>query len=183
VSASAIEAQIAALGLRVAAAFDALDTALERAAHAPPPAEGWSATEIAEHVGLTNRFLYILVDKLVAKCRRRIASGAALPSALGDGEMLERIAEREFRWEAPTHMLPRGTATLPDSRALLREQARRAAAWLAEFPHGEGALHTIRMRVVGDDVRLDLYQFLAFVALHAERHARQALRGTGSSSR
>jgi hypothetical protein len=44
------------------------------------------------------------------------------------------------------------------------------------MPGGQGSLHRIRMSVVGDDDRLDLYQFLAVLALHLERHAAQARR-------
>ena len=42
----------------------------------------------------------------------------------------------------------------------------------------EGALHTVRMSVVGE--RLDLYQFLALVDLHLERHLAQLERAAAT---
>jgi hypothetical protein len=52
---------------------------------------------------------------------------------------------------------------------------------LRELPHGEGALESQRMSVVG--ARLDLYQYLRLVDLHLARHLRQMERiraGSGS---
>ena len=78
-------------------------------------------------------------------------------------------------WETPDHMRPTGSLTTPETVALLSAQRRRALGLLARARDGAGALHAISMSVAG--ARLDLYQLLAFVALHMERHAWQMDRG------
>lgn len=40
---------------------------------------------------------------------------------------------------------------------------------LGKLPHGEGVLHTVRMSVQ-ELGKLDVYQWLYFLALHGERH-------------
>jgi DinB superfamily len=140
----------------------------------------WSNLEIGEHVVLVNRYLLILADKIAEKSRRRRARGELPPAAPSRIDHLEKLASSEFEWAAPAHMVPRGNASVSEIDAGLREQFERCAALLAEMPDGEGSLHRIRMSAVGEDARLDLYQFLAVVALHAERHARAMRRNEES---
>ena len=75
-------------------------------------------------------------------------------------------------------MVPGGHATAREIAGSLREQRRRCLALLTRMRDGEGALHAISMSVVG--AKLDLYQYLALVALHLERHGEQIDRALGS---
>ena len=136
-----------------------------------PAPEAWSVREILEHVTLTNHYLLILVDKLSQRCRKRLARGDQPPTKASDVTALERISQREFAWPHPEHMTPSGTLAPEDLDRQLCADRDRCLALLDEFPGGGGALHTIRMSVV--DARLDLYQFLAVIDLHARRHLRQ----------
>ncbi len=135
----------------------------------------WTIREIAEHVTRTNQFLLLLVEKIGDKVRRRLArAGEPVEApALPRFDRLDLLADRRFRWDSPDHMRPTGSVDDRTIRASLAEQRGRAARALREFPRGEGTLHTIRMSVVGPDARLDLYEFVYVIALHAERHAAQ----------
>ena len=164
----------ARLASRLARAFEGIDRRLRRR---PPAArgEGWSAEEIAEHVVLANHFLLLLAGKIAAKGVARRDRGIPLPREASGFEHLERLAARDFAWETPEHMRPTRSVTASETAAILSEQRRRALRLLARTRDGAGALHSISMSVAG--ARLDLYQLLAFVALHMERHARQMDRG------
>lgn len=170
---------IASLGRRIARAFERISSALELPARALQfrPAEGvWTIVEIAEHVSLTNHYLLLLVDKIARKVRTRAAQALADPPSLSRFHHLERLATPDFRWESPVHMRPTGKCSVDEIRERLARQQDQVLSLLREFPRGEGALHDIRMSVVGPDERLDLYQFVHFIALHAERHAEQMQR-------
>lgn len=131
----------------------------------------WSVGEVCEHVALVDHYLLVLVDKIAARARRRLDGGerpGPEPSAL---ELLDGIALREHAWDAPAHMLPRGSSTPDEIRARLEDDRRRCLAHLCALPEGEGTLHRIRFSVV--DRKLDLYQFLRVIDLHTRRHLAQ----------
>jgi len=176
----AAELEIAHIAARVEAAFESFDVTLagagERRGLRAESVSPWSPLEVAEHVALTNRFLWILVDKIAIKARSKLARGEVPPSTAPIVSILELVARRDFRWESPLHMLPTGAVPLGAVRATLAAQRETAGAYLAEMPAGEGSLCTIKMSVVGPEARLDLYQFLAFAALHLERHTLQMQR-------
>jgi hypothetical protein len=143
---------------------------------------GWSNAEIAEHVVLVNRYLLILADKIARKSAARAARGDLVPERPPRTEHLEELSRRDFRWESPAHMVPTRAIPTAEIAHLLDEQRARCARWIASASGGEGALHTIRMSVVRGDDRLDLYQFLLVIALHAERHARAMERKAAESA-
>jgi len=143
--------------------------------------DAWSVGEIVEHVALTNHYLLILVRKLRATARKRAARGDPVDPAPPRFEHLDRIASRDFRWERPEHMAPTGRASRADLRAKLAEQEDECLAALRELPAGEGSLHRIRLSLLREDDRLDLYQFLHFLGLHLERHLAQLRRTAGET--
>jgi len=166
---------------RMESAFANLDSALfsaggrvnERASAISP----WSPLDVAEHVTLTNHFLLKLAEKGARKSARKLIRGDAAPMKGRIGvDQLESVASHDFRWEAPEHMLPRGAVTLEAVRATLATQCRQSLSLIDMLPAGEGTLHTIRMTVLGPDARLDVYELLVFIALHAERHTAQVRR-------
>ena len=69
-------------------------------------------------------------------------------------------------------MVPTGIRPTAEVRSLMREQVRGCLEILARLGGGEGALHRVRMSV-NDSCRLDLYQWLFFLAQHARRHLSQ----------
>jgi hypothetical protein len=170
---------------RVESAFSNLDSALfsasERVNERASAISPWSPLDVAEHVTLTSHYLLMLAEKCARKSARKLIRGEAAPTKGRIGvDQLESIASHDFRWEAPEHMLPRGSVTLEEVRATLAGQCRQALSLIDMLSAGEGTLHTIRMTVLGPDARLDVYEFLLFIALHADRHAAQVRRILGT---
>ena len=165
---------------RLRSAWSELDRALVDAAAGRHVGPGWSPLEIGEHVVLADHYLLLLARKIADKARARTRRGEPPPTSPSRCDALEKLAARDFRWSSPDHMLPTGRLALAEVRARLGEDLARCESLLAEFPAGEGALHRIRMSVV--DERLDLYQFLCLIALHAERHAAQVRRSSDPSA-
>ncbi|WP_426446294.1 DinB family protein [Paenibacillus sp. S-38] len=143
------------------------------------PERGWNAAQILEHVSLTNHFLLILIRKGTRKALER-AERDGLPKDPGaltvDLERLDLIAShRSFRWERPAHMEPAGEKSMDEVRVLLHEQFGDCSACLEQLKNGEGTLYTTMMSVGGLG-KIDVYQYLYFLCLHAERHLGQLQR-------
>ena len=129
----------------------------------------WSISEHLEHVCLVNHFLLLTIGKGCAKALRR-AGRLPLPEGESDLAPLAPIADPgAFDWPPPTHMLPTGGREPSELRDQLRGQCRRCRELLASMPGGEGRLCTIRMSV-HDLGRLDMYQWLYFLAQHGRYH-------------
>ncbi len=135
-----------------------------------PESGGWTVDEILEHVALANHYLLLTWRKAVGTAVRRAAEGEQRPAGESDLERLRAIGERgTFRWVHPEHMSPRGQASSAELRERIRGQARECLALLDRIDDGEGALFRLHMSV--DHLgRIDLYQWLYFLAQHARRH-------------
>jgi len=140
------------------------------------PDTGWSAAQILEHVMLTNHYLLLMIEKGVQKALRKSA-GADLASLLRDYEFynagLEAVSDpQSFQWQHPQHMTPVGELSLADVRYELRDQLYRCLCLVEKLSGGEGILHTMALSVnkIG---KLDVYQYLHFLTLHAQRHLHQ----------
>jgi len=174
---------VQALGRRLARVFLELDALLDLDAEVlefRPAAGAWTAREVAEHVALCDRFLLILVSKIAAKSANRAATRRAPLPSPPQLELLEPLGASGFHWPHPDHMTPTGALPVPAVREQLAADLAACRTVLAELPNGEGSLHRIRMSAVPGDDRLDLYQFLAIIAVHAERHVRQMRRNAAS---
>jgi len=148
-----------------------------------PRSDAWSVREVLEHLALMQRYVLLLVDKLGRRSLRELDAGAAPPERLDPVVELDVLAQRGHCWEHPAHMTPSGTLERTALGAELHDQRRRCREWLERLPRGEGALHSIRMSVVGR--RLDLYGWLRLIERHLDRHrlqlerTRAALTGSG----
>lgn len=129
--------------------------------------------EVLEHLTLTNRYLMLVIRKGCDRALRRAARGAPEPETESDLTLLDPIGRRgSFTWERPEHMVPSGTRPPGEIRHLMREQVRECLDILGRLAGGPGALHRVRMSV-NDSGKLDLYQWLYFLAQHARRHLAQ----------
>jgi hypothetical protein len=131
----------------------------------------WSVLEHLEHVSLTNHFLLLTIKKGCRISLRR-AAGAALPEGESDLDLLAPVAvPGEFVWDPPGHMIPSGSRSAAGVRAELSLQRDECLELLGTMARGEGRLYSIRMSVnkLG---RLDMYQWLYFLAQHARYHLR-----------
>lgn len=139
----------------------------EQLAFRPSP-ERWTVAELVEHLSITERrlarMLGVLVGKLEPAAAREEGSAFAPVSV---AEFVERASKEKYT--APEEIRPTG-APLPDS--------------LASLGDSRAAIHALRPRVeLLDGTRahfphpawgpLDLYQWLAFLGLHEQRHLAQ----------
>lgn len=167
---------IAAVRNAVIDAFAEVDAWFDRPAAVRafrPASGGWTIDEVLEHISLTNHFLMLTLRKSVATAVARAARGEPIPEGESDLERLDAIGQRgSFSWIRPEHMEPTGRAMSADVRALLHAQKAECLAFLDRMGRGEGALCHLRMSVnrLG---RIDLYQWLFFLAQHAHRHLQQ----------
>lgn len=130
--------------------------------------ERWTVAEIVEHLSITERRLARMLGMLVGKLEAEAAREDGSPFApVSVAEYVER-ASRE-KYAAPEEIRPKGAplpdslARLGDSRAAildLRPRVERVDGTRAQFPHP----------VWGP---LDLYQWLAFLGHHEQRHLSQ----------
>lgn len=166
---------IAAVRDQLAASFQALDARFElpAAARAYRPApDTWSADEILEHVTLTSHFLLIVIRQGVAKALKRAAT-QPVPEGESALEPIQAIGHPDtFPWIRPEHMEPTRARSSAEVRATMARQFEECQALLAQIGGGEGCLHRVRMSVQ-ELGRLDMYQWLFFLALHAQRHDRE----------
>ena len=138
----------------------------EQQAFSPAP-DRWSVAELVEHLSIVEGNVVALLGKLLVKAEE---SGAAAPDSFGPVSIEEFVERaRVVKYEAPERIRPTGLA-LADSLARLQDS--------------RAALHDLRPRVERADGRalrfphpalgpLDLYQWLAVLGLHEERHRRQ----------
>ncbi|WP_127532142.1 DinB family protein [Paenibacillus kobensis] len=140
------------------------------------PHDRWSIEQILEHVTLTNHFLLILIRKGTRK-----AKDSALKSDLNQAvsnyeynlEALDQIARHNsFKWIRPEHMEPNGEKSTAEVKLLLEEQIEECQQMLRQLPNGEGILYKTMM-TVNNLGKIDVYQYLYFLCLHARRHISQ----------
>lgn len=151
----------------------------EQLAFRPSP-EKWSVAELVEHLSITERrvarMLGALLSKLGPEAER--AEGSTF-EPVTVAEFVER-ASRE-KYTAPEEIRPTGApltdslARLRDSRAAIldmRPRVERVDGTRARFPHPSWG-------------PLDLYQWLAFIGHHEQRHLAQieALKQTMNDER
>lgn len=134
-----------------------------------PEPENWCIDEILEHITLTSHFLMLVIRTNTAKAQKRALS-QPIPEGESDLQRIEVIADPDaFAWIRPEHMEPTRMVSSEQVRKTMKEQYEECLALLDQLGQGEGALCTVRMSVQNLG-RLDLYQWLYFLALHAQRH-------------
>lgn len=174
-----IQTTITTVQASLTSTFAALDAWFELPADLRayrPASGGWSADEILEHVVLTNHFLLILIQKATRKALKN-ASGTDLAVAVAQHTFqLEKLRDigqpQAFSWIRPEHMEPTGTRPTAETRAQLRRQEAECLGLLAELPNGEGLLYRTTMSVNGLG-KIDVYEYLYFLAQHGQRHLTQ----------
>jgi len=138
-----------------------------------PVSGRWSINAVLEHVSLTNHFLMLTLRKWVGIADERVARDDPIPEGESDLDRLLVIGERgSFGWERPEHMEPTGVPTPAELQARLRQQLDECLILLERMADGRGALCLVTMSV-NDLGKIDLYQWLFFLAQHARRHLHQ----------
>jgi hypothetical protein len=137
--------------------------------------ESWSIDQILEHISLTNHYLLLLIRKGTKKALNK-SKESDLKKELTRYNFydpdLEEIGKAEsFSWKSPEHMMPSG-----ESWEIIEERFRYQYGQLTDIldqlKNGEGILHKTTMSVYGLG-KLDVYQYIYFLTLHARRHIEQ----------
>ncbi|MEX6691062.1 DinB family protein [Danxiaibacter flavus] len=141
-----------------------------------PVSGGWTINEILEHIGLTNHFLLILIDKGTNKALQNIQKldlQTALQNHVFHWDKLTEVGlHKSFTWIRPEHMEPTGNKELDEVRNQLKEQLSRCLDNLDRMMNGEGILYKTTM-TVNDLGKIDVYEYIYFLAQHGQRHITQ----------
>jgi len=127
----------------------------------------WSATEIVEHLALSEDFLMGLVKDRIMKAP---VSHEPRDLRAGDDKVLGVVADRSFTAKAPEPVAPAGKFASPQQalQALVERRAR-TLEFLKATPD-------LRAHVADSPLgKLDAYQWLLFISAHTERHTKQLL--------
>lgn len=141
-----------------------------------PIDNGWTISEILEHIALTNHFLLKLIDKGADKALRNV-KGLLLEDVLIAYEYnLEKFDEigihKSFNWIRPEHMEPKGKKTELEIKDEMITQVNRCLNQLKKLENGEGLLYATTMTVNGLG-KINVYEYIYFLSKHAERHLKQ----------
>jgi hypothetical protein len=163
----------------LAKTFDEIDTWFnrnERLREYEPKNGGWSINQILEHIGLTNHFLLILIEKGTKKALtnpHNLNLEEELRNYNFHRTKLDEVGQHSsFAWIRPEHMEPKGEKSPEEVRRELREKLQQCFSVLDRLPNGEGVLSKTTM-TVNDLGKIDVYEYLYFLAQHGQRHITQ----------
>ncbi|MEZ4852031.1 MAG: DinB family protein [Bacteroidia bacterium] len=141
-----------------------------------PADQGWTISEILEHIALTSHFLLILISKGTDKALRNVHQ-LSLEELLQDFDYdLNKINEigihKSFAWIRPEHMEPSGEKSDLEIKDELINQLNRCLNYLEKLKNGEGLLYKTTM-TVNELGKINVYEYFYFLSKHAERHIQQ----------
>jgi hypothetical protein len=144
--------------------------------HYRPVDNGWTINQILEHISLTSYYLLKLIDKGAVKSLKNV-NGLDLATELNnytfEREKLDKIGiYKSFAWIRPQHMEPTGNVSLEEIRNTIIEQKNKCMGYLDSMPNGEGMLYQTSMSV-NNLGKIDVYEYIYFLAKHAQRHIEQ----------
>jgi uncharacterized damage-inducible protein DinB len=135
--------------------------------HYRPAPDRWTVAECVEHIAVVEGRVLGLIQKTLsdgpAPTKRSAMEGR-------DNALVEHVAGRVARFQAPEYLIPRGQ--WPDEQLLKEFEATRQRT--QEFADSTGAdlrKHFCAHPVLGE---LDLYQWLLLIGAHCDRHRAQS---------
>lgn len=141
-----------------------------------PSNGGWTVHQILEHIYLTNFYLLILIGKGSKKALRNYPGPnleVEKQNYIFNREKFEKVGEYgAFKWIRPEHMEPKGEMGLHEIRSLISMQYQQGLIYLDRMKNGEGLLCRITMTVNGLG-KINVYEYIYFLSLHARRHLTQ----------
>jgi hypothetical protein len=144
-----------------------------------PKNGGWTIDQILEHIGLTNHFLLILIEKGTNKALANISKldiNEELKNYVSHRDKLTEVGlHKSFNWIRPEHMEPKAEKTLVQVRQQLKEQVKQCFDNLDKLKNGEGVLYKTTM-TVNDLGKIDVYEYIYFLAQHGQRHITQMIK-------
>lgn len=144
-----------------------------------PKNGGWTVSQVLEHIALTNQYLMILVDKGVDKSLKNVQETNVAEVwenyQFPQSKLSEVGLHQSFEWIRPEHMEPTGASSLAQVRETLQTQLAQCLAYLQQVRNGEGVAYRTTM-TVNELGKIDVYEYLYFLAQHARRHLTQMLK-------
>lgn len=144
--------------------------------HFVPGNNHWTIAQILEHISLTNHYLLMLIDKATAKAakaRKKQVLETVLTNYQFRRHELETISIPDsFVWVRPEHMEPTGTESLNAVRKRIKLQVNQCLTSLQLLNDGAGVLYKTTM-TVNNLGKLDVYEYIYFLAMHGMRHIDQ----------
>lgn len=141
-----------------------------------PSNGGWTVQQILEHIYLTNFYLLILIEKGSKKAMRNhleLDLDPEIKNYSFDHEKFEKVGKHgAFKWIRPEHMEPKGVLNLNEIRNLMAQQYHQCSDYLNLMKNGEGLLCKTTM-TVNDLGKINVYEYIYFLSLHAQRHLTQ----------
>jgi DinB superfamily len=141
-----------------------------------PTSGGWTINEILEHIGLTNHFLLILIDKGTTKALQNVHKLDLKTELQNHVFHFDKLTEvgihKSFTWIRPEHMEPKGDKTIDEIHNQLKEQVSQCLNNLDRLKNGEGVLYKTTM-TVNDLGKINVYEYIYFLAQHGQRHVTQ----------
>lgn len=133
----------------------------------------WSIREVLEHIALANHYLMLTLSKHQDKADRRAKNSQEVEMSQIDWEHMRLIGQRgSFVWPHPEHMTPSGKVDSGEVQARIADQKNRLLESLDQMQDGRGLLCSIKMSVQSLG-KINLYQWMYFIVLHAQRHVQQ----------
>ncbi len=141
-----------------------------------PTNGGWTIDQILEHIGLTNHFLLILIDKGTNKALAntlKLDLNEELKNYTFHKDKLTEVGlHKSFNWIRSEHMEPKAEKTLDQVRQQLKDQVQICLDNLDKLRNGEGVLYKTTM-TVNELGKIDVYEYIYFLAQHGQRHITQ----------
>ena len=141
-----------------------------------PIDNGWTISEILEHIALTSHFLMILIDKGTDKALRNVKNLSLDELKMNFDYDLNKINEigihKSFSWIRPEHMEPKGEKSELEIKDEMIDQINRCLNQLEKLKNGEGLLYKTTM-TVNELGKINVYEYIYFLSKHAERHIQQ----------
>ncbi|MCU0848030.1 MAG: DinB family protein [Spirochaetes bacterium] len=129
----------------------------------------WTINETLEHVSLVNRYLIMTLRRQFSKAVKMPTDQCGPVGAISLAPVKKISDSAAFTWESPRHMLPTGRAPVDETRNELSGQKAECLRMLEGMKNGEGFRRRITMSVGGMG-KIDLYQWIYFIAMHMEWH-------------
>jgi hypothetical protein len=144
-----------------------------------PSNGGWCIDQVLEHITLTNYFLLILIRKSTRKAKDNIHHldlKAELENYVFNQTALDEIGMyKSCVWIRPEHMEPKEGKASDEVRRLLKMQMEECLEYLYQLSDGQGILYKTTM-TVNNLGKINVYEYLYFLAKHGERHVEQMKR-------
>lgn len=137
-----------------------------------PAADRWSVAEVAEHITLSEGFLFKRATEDVMKVPPAPDRPMRTPAELkaGDEKVLTMVVDRSRRAQAPETLQPAGRFSGPDAVRKAFTEARQNSIEYIRKTNADLRNHAV---VAGPLGIVDAYQQLLLMAGHTERHTLQ----------